>query len=317
MEIDIFKNRVRLRHLDCFVAVAQTQNLGKAATKLNLTQPAVSKTLSELEEITGVKLLDRNRLGARLTREGATFLVHAVAVLDALNAARASVGTEQEPLGEAIHAGALPTVAPDLLPRALAEFRHRHPHAKVSIQTATNAVLLQMLKAGELDFALARMADPEMMAGLSFELLYVEPLVLVVRPGHPLLSYSQPSLAEAVSYPLIVSTKGTVPRHNTESYFQSRGLKVPANCIETLSVSLARQVVRQSDAVWVTPVGAVSADLADGLLTRLAISTQGTEEPVGLMRRSEGTLAAAALALMGVLRNMSLQRRDGVKSRPS
>ena len=81
-----------------------------------------------------------------------------MAVLDALHAAKTSVGAEQEPQREAIHAGALPTVAPDLLPPALAEFRQRHPHVRVNVQTATNAALLQMLKAGEVDFALARMA---------------------------------------------------------------------------------------------------------------------------------------------------------------
>lgn len=312
MENDIFKNRVRLRHLDCFVAVAQTQNLGKAATKLRLTQPAVSKTLSELEEITGVKLLERNRLGARLTREGEAFLMHAVAVLDALNAARAAVGTDQEAPGETIHIGALPTVAPDLLPVALAEFRRRHPHARISVQTTTNAGLLQMLKAGEVDLALARMADPDMMAGVSFELLYVEPLALAVRPEHPLLAAGQVSLPDVVACPLIVPARGTVPRHNTESYFQSRGLKLPAHCLETLSLSLARQLTRQSDAVWVTPVGAVRADFADDILVQLPIATLGTEEPVGLMCRSEGAPAAVVLAFMTVLRDMAVKRRAGV-----
>lgn len=310
MEKDLFKSRIRLRHLDCFVSVAQTRNLGKAATKMRLTQPAVSKTLTELEEILGVKLLERNRLGARLTREGETFLAHAVAVLDALNAAKVAVGMEQTPQSEAVYVGALPTVAPDLLPAALGEFRRGHPHARVVAQTATNAVLLQMLKAGEIDFALARMADPEMMAGLSFELLYVEPLALAVRPGHPLAAMGTVSLNEAIAYPIVVSPKGTTPRHNTESYFQSRGLRLPSNCTETLSVSLARQVTRESDAVWFTPVGAVRADFADGTLVRLAAPTEGTEEPVGLLHRSEGALAAPALAFMGLLRGLAVARRS-------
>lgn len=309
MEKDIFKSRVSLRHLDCFVSAAQTRNLGKAAIRMRVTQPAISKTLTELEDILGVKLLERNRHGTQLTRDGETFLVHAMAVLDALNAAKAAVGMEQMPQSEAVYVGALPTVAPDLLPLALVGFRRRHPHARVVVQTAANAALLQMLKAGEVDFALARMADPEMMIGLSFELLYMEPLALTVRPGHLLAAMGTVSLNEVIAYPIIVSTKGTIPRHNTESYFQSRGLKIPSNCIETLSVSLARQITRQSDAVWFAPVGAVRSDLADGALLRLAASTEGTEEPVGLLHRSEGTPAAPALAFMGVLRDMAVARR--------
>jgi len=309
MEDALFKSRIRLRHLDCFVAVTQTRNLGKAAAKLRLTQPAVSKTLSELEEIVGVQLLERNRLGAQLTREGEAFLAHAITVLEALDAAKAAVDSRHAPQSETVHVGALPTVACDLLPDALIEFRRRHPHARVTIQTAANTALLHMLKAGEIDFALARMADPEMMAGLSFEMLYVEPLVLAVRPGHPLIDAGGTDLSEVAAYPLVVSPQGTIPRHHAESYFRSRGLKIPFNCIETMSVSLARQLARQSDAVWITPAGAVRADLAEGMLVRLKCRTEGTEEPVGLMHRSEGAPASVVPTLMEVLRAMAVKCR--------
>jgi pca operon transcription factor PcaQ len=310
MESDLFKNRVRLRHLDCFVSVAQTRNLGKAAAKMRLTQPAVSKTLTELEEIVGVKLLERNRLGARLTRDGEAFLVHAVAVLDALNAAKASVGTELAPQSESVRIGVLPTVAPDLLPAVTAEFHRKHPHARMVVQAARNPDLLQMLKAGEVDLALARMTDPEMMAGLSFELLYMEPLAVIARPTHPLAARGTVALSEVVAYPLVVMSKGTAPRHNTESYLQSRGLKLPPGCIETLSISLSREMTRQSEAIWFAPLGAVRADLAAGILARLAIPTEGTEEPVGLLHRSERAPSAATLAFMGLLREMAGTRRS-------
>ncbi len=302
MDNEQFKRRVRLRHLDCFVAVAQTRNLGRAALQLRLTQPAISKTMNELEAMVGVKLLERNRQGAQLTPGGETFLMHAITVLDALNAAKTAVGVDQGLRNETLLIGALPTVAPYLLPPVLAEFRRAHAHAKVVVQTATNAVLLQMLKAGEVDFALARMSDPAMMAGLSFELLYVEPLVLASRPGHALLGQKKITLTDVISYPLIVAAKGTTPRHNTESYFQANGLKLPANCTETLSVSLARQMTRQSDAVWFTAAGAVRPDLEEKILAQLPLTMTGTEEPVGLFRRNEGVLDGAALACIALLR---------------
>ncbi len=305
----LFKSRVRLRHLDCFVAVAQSRHLGRAADKMGLSQPAVSKTLTELEEIVGVKLLERNRLGTRLTRDGDIFLAHAVAVQEALNAAQLAVGIGHAPRFETVHVGALPTVAPDLLPLALLAFRRSHPDVRVLAQTASNVALLQSLKAGELDFALARMSDPEMLGGLSFELLYMEPLVLAVRPGHRLAAHAAVDLADVLAYPIVVSAKGTTPRHNTESHFQSHGLKLPSNCLETLSVSLARQVTRESDAIWIAPTGAVRADLQDRILLRLATNTDGTEEPVGLLCRSEGSLSAAAQAFIECLREAATARR--------
>lgn len=81
----LFNQRIRLRHLHTFVAVAQQGTLGRAAETLSLSQPALSKTLNELEELTGVRLFERGRLGAQLTTMGEQFLTHAVRVLDALN----------------------------------------------------------------------------------------------------------------------------------------------------------------------------------------------------------------------------------------
>jgi LysR family pca operon transcriptional activator len=314
MEKDIFSGRIKLRHIHCFVSVAQERNLGKAAAKLRLSQPAISKTLLELEEIAGVRLFERGRLGARLTRDGEAFLTHAVAVLEALDAARNAVAADKTPQNEAVYVGALPTVAPDLLPLALDHFRRARPHAKVVIQTAANAPLLAMLKAGEVDFVVGRMVDPEMMVGISFELLYVEPLILAVRAGHPLSGTAAVRLNDVVGYPLIVSTKGTITRHNTESYLQSRGFRLPANCIETLSVSVSRLIAQQSDAIWFTHIGAVREDLAGNVLTRLAILTAGTEEPVGLLHRSGGVLAPPVLEFMKIMRESAVARRLPAKS---
>ena len=83
----LFSQRIRLRHLHTFVAVAQQGTLGRAAETLNLSQPALSKTLNELEQLTGTRLFERGRLGAQLTLVGEQFLTHAVKVLDALNTA--------------------------------------------------------------------------------------------------------------------------------------------------------------------------------------------------------------------------------------
>lgn len=315
MEKDVFKNRIRLRHLDCFICVAQTSHVGKAAEKLRMSQPAVSKTLTELEEIVGQSLLVRNRQGTKLTREGEDFLRHAVAVTDALNAAHASFGAKVTSTAETIFIGALPTVAPDLLPPALETFRRQHPDARVVFQTGANAALLHLLKTGEVDVVFGRMADPEMMVGLTFELLYVEPMVLAVRPAHPLASQGKVSLHEVMRFPLVVSSKNTIPRHNTESFFRSHGLKLPSNCIETLDVALARQIVLQTEAVWFAPLGAVRNDDVDGVIATLELSTAGVEEPVGMLRRSDAELGGATMAFMACVVEAASRLRAGQRRR--
>ncbi|GIZ50550.1 LysR substrate-binding domain-containing protein [Noviherbaspirillum aridicola] len=308
MEKDLFKSRVRLRHLDCFVCVAETGHLGKAAARLRLTQPAVSKTLNELEEIVGQQLLARGRAGSSLTPEGKRFLAHASAVMAALHAAQASVAAAPDAPPAVLRVGALPTVAPAMLPAALQVFRERYPRTRVEVRTGTNGALIAMLRAGEIDLAVARMAEPESMLGLSFELLHVEPVVLAVRPGHPLAGRPI-SLDEAAAYPIVISASGTVPRHHTESMFRSRGLALPEGRVETLSVSLSRQLARHGDSIWFTPAGTVHDDVRDGVLALLVLPTTGMEEPVGLLRQAESTPGIAAAALINALRDEAGRRR--------
>ena len=309
MDADGFARQVSLRHLRCFMAVAAERHLGRAAEQLRVSQPAASKALAELESIVGYRLFERGRFGTRLTPDGEALLPHAAAVLQALAVAGdAAARTEARP-AEAVTVGALPTVAPDLLPAAIEAFGRLRPGVRVAVQTAANAPLLAMLRAQAVDFALGRMADPEAMAGLAFELLYVEPLVLVVQPGHPLLAPGALTLAAILEYPLVVSSAGTIPRHNTESFLRSRGLQLPGQCIETLSVSVGRLITQRSQAVWFVPAGAVRADLHDALLARLPVSTDGTEQPVGLLHRADEAPAPAAQELVRLLRELAATRR--------
>ena len=85
------ENRLRLRHITCFLAVAQERNLGRAAERLHLSQPAISKTLAELEALAGAQLVERGRHGARLTPAGEHFLRYALDVGQALDSAGARV----------------------------------------------------------------------------------------------------------------------------------------------------------------------------------------------------------------------------------
>lgn len=168
----LFSQRIRLRHLHTFVAVAQQGTLGRAAETLNLSQPALSKTLNELEQLTGTRLFDRGRLGAQLTLVGEQFLTHAVKVLDALNTAGQALNRKEEPASDIVRVGALPTAALGILPAAIGQFHRQQKHATLQVATMNNTMLLAGLKSGELDLGIGRMSDPELMSGLNYELLF-------------------------------------------------------------------------------------------------------------------------------------------------
>ncbi|EBI1535558.1 LysR family transcriptional regulator [Salmonella enterica] len=297
----LFSQRIRLRHLHTFVAVAQQGTLGRAAETLNLSQPALSKTLNELEQLTGTRLFERGRLGAQLTVPGEQFLTHAVKVLDALNTAGQALNRKEDASADVVRIGALPTAALGILPAVIGRFHQQQKSTSLQVATMNNTMLLAGLKSGEIDLGIGRMSDPELMGGLNYELLFLESLKLVVRPGHPLLQETI-TLSRVMEWPVVVSPKGTVPRQNAEALLQSQGCKMPAGCIETLSASLSRQLTVDYDYVWFVPSGAVKEDLRQATLVSLAVPTQSAGEPIGILTRVDIPLSTGAQMLIAAIR---------------
>jgi DNA-binding transcriptional LysR family regulator len=300
--------RIRLRHLACFVAVAQERTLARAAARLHLSQPAVSKTIAELEELAGRRLVERGRSGTQLTPAGEEFLRYAADVTQALETAAAALTGRAAPDTPTLRVAALPTVAGGLLAQALARLRERRPHAGVSVWLGGNPELLAALKAGEIDLAVGRMAEPAAMPGISFELLYAESLAVVTRPQHPLAGDKPPAPAALLGYPLVVPAAGTAPRHDTDAFFAAHGLTLPPGRTETQSAEVARALVLVSDAVWITPRRPVQLDLDRGWLRSLSVPVPGQAEPVGILSRSgaapgerPGELAAQLTAALRAL----------------
>ncbi len=297
----LFSQRIRLRHLHTFVAVAQQGTLGRAAETLSLSQPALSKTLNELEELTGVRLFERGRLGAQLTTMGEQFLTHAVKVLDALNHAGQSFSEQSSDRPVIVRLGALTTAAMGMLPQILDRFHQLQPYTTVQVATLHNNVLLAGLKAGEFDIGIGRMADSEMMTGLTYELLFLESLKLVVRPEHPLLS-DNVTLSRAMQWPVVISPEGTAPRRIAQQMLDEQGCVLPPHCVETSSTSLARQLALRYDYIWFVPSGAIKEDLAHNAVCALPVNSSGPGEPVGIITRTGNTLSLSTEVLMSTIR---------------
>ena len=310
-------SRIRLRHLQCFLAVAQFGNLRRAAQALAITQPAVTKTLNELEALLAAPLFVRGRHGAALTAAGEAFMRHANDSVNALGQAVDSV--LREPDAAPLRIGVLPTVAPSFLPGVLQAFALRSPRLTVRVSTGSNAQLVEQLRGRELDAVIGRLSDPELMAGLSFEPLYAEPLVIVLRPGHALAANRRaakaaPALAAIGTFPLVLPLAGTLIRQVADGFLGRPGVSAQAGLVETLDTALARALVLQGDYLWFTPLGAVLPDLQAGALARLAVDLT-PEEAVGLILRTETIASASVQTFVGAVRAQAAARRAPAKRR--
>lgn len=276
----LFDSRLRLRHLQCLVAVASHRSVQKAADALSQTPSAVSKSVSELESMVGARLFSRRRAGLQLTAAGETLMTSATRAFGALHEGFLALD-QGSSLEMQINVGVLPTAAAILLPAAVLSMQAEFPNLVFNVHSGLNSDLLRRLRARELDLVLGRLPDPAEMYGVSFEALYTEPMILAVRPGHPLLAI-EPDPSQVARYPLVLPLAGTTIRHATETFFISSGVAVPRSQINTLTEAVGHEIIRRSDAVWFVPLGVVRSALDDGNLMRLQIDTGSTRSAVGL-----------------------------------
>jgi LysR family transcriptional regulator, pca operon transcriptional activator len=202
----------------------------------------------------------------------------------------------------------LPTAASVLLPPAMAELRAQRPDVSVRIWTDSNARLLERLKAGDADFVIGRVSEPESMAGMSFEHLYRDPLAVVVRAGHALLQVNRVTASDLAAFAVAVPPFGTLIRQSAESVLTAFGAHAPSSLVETMSVSLGRALTLHNDAVWFVPLSVAEHDVALGLLATLPMPFAGTDEPIGLIRRYDHAPTPAMDGLIDAIRSAGRQR---------
>ena len=300
--------RVKIRHLQCFLEIARQQSVVKAAAALCVTQPAVSKTIRELEEILGVALFERRGRGVALTRFGEVFLRYAGASVTALRQGVDSITQARTKGGIAIKAGALPTVSTTVMPLAVQLFKQENIGTVVRVITGQNSVLLSQLRTGDLDLVVGRLADAELMTGLSFEHLYSERVSLVVRPGHPLLKITPFDFTKFTNYTVLVPTEDAIIRPAVDRLLIAQGVAVIPDQIETVSTAFGRRYTRMTDAVWIISHGVVAEDIEEGILKELPLDTADTRGPVGLTTRADLPPSLPAALLMQTIREAAKAR---------
>lgn len=273
--------RIKFRHLDAFSAIARAGSLKRAAEALNLSQPAISKTLAELEGILGVALMDRDRAGARLTQAGEIFLQFAEQSTAALRHGLRSVLAGGNS-GAQLSVGVLPSVASSLLPRAVLAFARSDPGTVLDLHEGPHYDLTSRLRSGKLDLVVGRLGSPDSMQGLVFRQLYAEEVVIVAAPGSPAATARQ--LEDLAAFRVLYPPADSAIRPLVARMMIARGVPLFGNRIETASAAFGRALtLADPETVWLISRGVVVQDLAEGRLVRLDIDTSPTMGAVGVM----------------------------------
>jgi DNA-binding transcriptional LysR family regulator len=218
---------MELRHLRYFVAAAEEENVSRAALKLHVSQPGISRQIRDLEDEIGFPLFERSAKALHLTSAGKIFLVEARAVLqhadDAVKKARAALnGTHGE-----IHVGYAPSLTVQILPPTLRAFQARFPHVRVALHDLSTEEMLAQLRNGELQLSLMVRLDRKMLRGLEFVELARYPMCVALAPKHPLAQSTTLTLDQIAGEPLIAYHRADYPEYHAmlDKLFAAAGRK--------------------------------------------------------------------------------------------
>jgi DNA-binding transcriptional LysR family regulator len=298
--------RLKTRQLLLLVTLADEGNINRASQVLNMTQPAASKLLKDLEEMLDVRLFDRLPRGMRPTWYGETMIRHARMALASLSEAHDEIEALKAGRFGQVSVGAITAPGMTLLPPAVAQVKKEHPSLRVSLQIETSDVLMERMAQGKLDMVIGRLFERHDKSDLRYEALVEEPVSAIARPGHPLLAVPKLGLRDLVSAGWIVPAAGSVLRHRFELMFQEEGLDAPVSLVETSALLFLTKMLQQSDLL-----GVVASDVAryyaeHGMVALLPIQLPCKMDAFGLITRSDKLLSPAAKVMLRALKNAAL-----------
>ncbi|PTT79571.1 galactose-binding protein [Pelomonas sp. HMWF004] len=308
------RSHLKTRQLVLLVELGRHGSILHAAQAANLTQPAASKLLADLEHALGVKLFDRLPRGVAATWYGEVMIRRAGAALAELDAGHQEVMELLSGLSGRVAVGSVQTPSTTLLPAAIVALKAQQPRVQVAISVDTSRLLIQHLQTGDLDLVIGRVLDSESAAQLSFEPLTDEPHSLIVRAGHPLAGRNDLSLPELARHGWILPPSGSILRDRLTALFLSAGLDQPQQAVETLSLPVVTSLLVQSDMVSALPEELVRPYLDAGLLTVLDFDLGLRMDAYGIVTRRGHQLSPGAELMLNCLRAEASHRAAAAAS---
>ncbi|MEU5883912.1 LysR substrate-binding domain-containing protein [Spirillospora sp. NPDC047279] len=306
--IDLLNGRLKLRHLVLVVAVADEGSVLRAAEHLRLAQPAVTRSLREVEHVLGVELFTRGPRGMTPTLFGEAFIEHARAVLAELRRAGERISGLADGEVGTVTIGTLLAGSNVLLPRAIATLKKARPGITVIVQEATFDAQVPRLLEGEIDLILGRLNPIGDLHGLRQITLYAEPIRLVARRDHPARARPCLGLEDLLDYPWVLPLEQTALRHELEQIFRSEGLSLPSNLVECTSILTVRTLVRDADMIAALPelVARTDTDLAP-----LPVPLEPVRRQVGVTLPGKRPLTPSARLMLDHLRAQAAELTAG------
>lgn len=303
--VDRAITRLKLKQLRLLVAVGEFGSIQHAARELQISQPAASKLIQDLELDFEVRLFQRTNRGVIPTACGEALIRHGKLIMGQVSNAAQELDDLTEGSSGRVVIGTLLAAAPILLPRTIKIVIAERPGVAIKLVEGTNDVLMPALYSGEIDMIVGRLPAFRARPRLVQEDLFDERILAVVGKQHPLAGKKSVSFKQVQPYGWILPPPETTLRREIDQYFVSRNQYAPPTVLESVSYLANRSLFRELDLVGLMPEHVVAHEIDSGLLAELAWSVPFGKGPVGVSYRGPDSLSPAGTEFLKVLRRVA------------
>lgn len=298
----VLRSNLKLRHLQLLVALDEFRHLGRAAEFLSVTQPAVSKTLAEIERMFELSLFTRSTRGTEPTPYGAAVVRFARSVLSDYDRTRDEIAAVASGAAGRTRVGCMVVALPVLMVRAVALLKAQSALTSVLVEEGDLTRLLPRLRVGELDFFVGRLEPGYAAPDLDTEALYDEPMCVVAPPGHALAKRRRLDWSDLAREPWVVPPPWASSRIKLNQMFYKHGLTPPQDLVESASFLATLSFVRERPALGFLARQVAQHFERQGLLKVLPIEVPIELPPVGIITLRGRQITPASAQLMRCLR---------------
>src|SRR5215510_1751772 len=292
---DRIGRRIKLRDLHILQAVVEQGSMAKAARRLAISQPVISKVVADLEREFGRPLLDRDRHGAEPTIYGAALLKHGLAVFDELKQSVEEIEYLADPTKGELRVAAHAVIAAGFLPAVVKSLHRRHPNLVIQIKLPTDAdALFSELRGRNVDLVVARNLTRNAGNDLTTENLFNETNVIVVGRRNRLARRRKIKLADLVDEPWVFPAADSVVKHIAAEMFQSAGLDMPRRGVVYASMPVILALVANGPYLAIPPTSLVRFAGSALRLKVLPIKFPVPPSPVGIITLKRRTINPVA-----------------------
>jgi DNA-binding transcriptional LysR family regulator len=308
---DRIGRRLRLKDLHTLQTVAEVGSMAKASERLALSQPAISKAVSDMEHVLGVPLLDRSSRGVALTECGRLLVERATVVFDEITQGVADIAHLSDPTRGIVRIGTTEPVA-GVVSDIISRLASRYPRLSYDVMISDLDTLVDALRQRTRDVVVTRWAPPPAADDLAVQTLFSSSLAVMAAHGHPLLRRRKLGLGDLMEARWTLSPPDSFLGRVVVDLFRRRTLPLPPAVVTTISIHMRLNLLASGGFLTILPAQMLRSPSNRAWLRALDVDLRESSQPIASItlkkRRTGGAVRLFEQASVEVCKAMARAR---------